>query len=86
MTHTEISNDAQMAKYIMKALELNVDETVKRVTDKYKKMAHKEIAEEINKEKVKIALSISQMFDVEFSQNKVVIHMKIHNENIKEIR
>ena len=86
MTHTEISNDAQMTKYIMKALELNVDETVKRVTDKYKKMAHKEIAEEINKEKVKIALSISQMFDVEFSQNKVVIHMKIHNENIKEIR
>ena len=86
MISTGYSEDAQMARYIMKALELNVDETVKRVTDKYKRLAHKEIAEEINKEKVKIALAISKMFEVEFMQNKVVIHMKVHNENEKEIK
>lgn len=80
------SEQEQMTKYIMKALELNIDKTVKRVTDKYKALAHKEISQEINKEKVKIALAIAQMYDVQFDNNRVIINMKIHNENNKEIK
>lgn len=80
-TGTGFSEQEQLERYIMKALELSIDETVTRVTNKYKALAHKEISQEINKEKVKIALAISTMYDVQFDVGRVIINMKIHNEN-----